>query len=253
MYSQRSQNRSTLALALSLAGSILPAAISAEETGPKPPVVKPGEEYAKPPADAVVLFDGTSFDQWTTGKPEGVHWELVDGAMRIVPKFYTGLFTKESFGDVQLHIEFKLPYEPNGKGQDRGNSGVYLQGTYEVQVLDSYESETYSDGQCGAIYGQYPPMVNACRPPEQWQTYDIVFRAPRFNEKGERASKARMTVIHNGVLIQDNVEVDGNTTAAPNKGDTASGPIYLQDHGHKVMYRNIWLRKLGPVQTSVKK
>lgn len=219
---------------------------------PKPPVVKPGDAPGKPPADAVVLFDGKNLDQWTHGEGMAPKWEVLgDGAFRIKPDGIHGLFTKESFGDIQLHIEFNVPFEPNNHGQDRGNSGVYLQGTYEVQVLDSYNEDTYVDGQCGGIYGFYPPMVNACRPPGEWQTYDIVFRGPRLNEKGEPTALARLTVVHNGVLIQDNVEVPANTTAAPIKTRSVEGPIFLQDHGHPVMYRNIWLRKLPPIQKSL--
>jgi hypothetical protein len=154
----------------------------------------------------------------------------------------------DSFGDCQLHVEFAEPNPPKGEDQDRGNSGVFLQGLYEIQVLDSYQSKTYADGQAGAVYGQFPPLVNASRPPGQWQTYDIVFHGPRFDAAGKLLRPAHITVLHNGVLVQDNVEPTGPTghhkrppyTAGPDKL-----PLSLQDHNHPVRYRNIWLRELN--------
>ena len=209
---------------------------------PKPPVVDPGpgaEKPLPPPSDAVVLFDGTNLDKWQGGK-----WKIEDGAMIVGGG---GLSTKDQFGDCQLHIEWATPNPPKGEGQSRGNSGVYLMGFYEVQVLDSYQSETYADGQAGSLYGQYPPLVNASRPPGQWQTYDIVFRAPRFGQDGKLQEPGRVTVIHNGVLVQDNTEIMGRSThkALPKyEPHGPTGPISLQDHGDPVRYRNIWIRPL---------
>jgi hypothetical protein len=211
-------------------------------------VVTPGEYpgLQPPPSDAVVLFDGTSTERWATreGKPAG--WRAAGargGAMTVVPG--TGdIVSREEFGDAQIHVEFMTPVT-SGAGQDRGNSGVYLHGRYEVQVLDSYQNETYPDGQCGAVYKQYVPLVNASRPPGQWQTYDILFHPARF-EGGKKTAPARVTVLHNGVLIQDNVELKGPTGGAIGQDETAAGPLLLQEHGHEVKYRNIWFRPLKP-------
>jgi len=194
---------------------------------------------AKPPAGAIVLFNGEDFKKWKhTGKKpdeDSVRWRLVDGAMEVVPG--TGsIITRKEFADVKLHLEFRTPFMPEARGQGRGNSGVYLQGRYEVQVLDSYGLEG-KDNECGGIYKVAAPLVNMCAPPTQWQTYDITFRAARVDSTGKKED-AYMTVIHNGVKIHDNVKVSKATTAAPG-GDV--GGIYLQDHGNKVQYRNIWL------------
>ena len=199
------------------------------------------------PSDAVVLFDGTDLSEWTytDGKPAG--WIISDGAMTIQGG---GIMTKREFGDMQLHIEFATPADTEGKeGQNSGNSGVYLQGIYEVQVLDSYENETYPDGMCGAVYGQYPPLVNSSRPSGEWQVYDIIFHAPvifkgqRFGENGEVVRKATVTILHNGVLIQDHVEI-GVTLGGVRNTEGPRGPIYLQDHDQPVRYRNIWVKEL---------
>ena len=211
-----------------------------------PPVVTPGPSYGMAPSDAVMLVDGKSFDKWTTRDGKAMGWKpgpaksgdeivCVPGAGDIV--------TKESFGDMQLHVEFKTPTE-QGEGQDRGNSGVYIQGRYEVQVLDSYKNETYPDGQCGAVYKQHVPLVNACRPQGEWQTYDIVFRAPKFDAGGKKTANAFVTVIHNGVLIQDHAEITGPTGGAMGQEEKATGPLLLQEHGHSVSYRNVWVRKI---------
>ena len=155
--------------------------------------------------------------------------------------------TKGKFGDVQLHVEWASPNPPVGKGQDRGNSGIFLMGLYELQVLDSYQADTYADGQAGAIYGQYPPLANASRPPGEWQTYDIAFRRPRFDKDGKLLEPARVTLIHNGILIQNNEELWGRTNwleSSPYEAHADRGPIELQDHGHPVRFRNIWLREL---------
>ena len=198
---------------------------------------------AKPPKGAVVLFNGKNFKEWKhTGKKPGedsVQWKLVDRAMEVKPG--TGsIITRKKFTDVKLHLEFRTPFMPKARGQGRGNSGVYLQGRYEVQVLDSYALEG-RDNECGGIYKVAQPLVNMCAPPTQWQTYDITYRVPRFDSTGKKKSDALMTVIHNGVKIHNNVKVSKATTAAPG-GDV--GGIYLQDHGNRVQYRNIWLVEL---------
>ena len=202
---------------------------------------------AKPPAGAVVLFDGKNFDAWKRiskkSGDESVQWKLVGaGAMEVEPR--TGsIITKKEFADVKLHLEFRTPFMPDARGQKRGNSGVYLQGRYEVQVLDSYGLEGM-DNECGGIYKVAPPLVNMCAPPMQWQTYDITFQASRFDSTGKLIRAARMTVIHNGVKIHDNVKVSKATKAALGGDVTQRGGIYLQDHGNPVQYRNIWLVEL---------
>ena len=196
---------------------------------------------AKPPAKAIVLFNGKNFKEWkrTGKKPGRVQWKLVDRAMEV--KRGTGsIITKKEFADIKLHLEFRTPFMPKARGQGRGNSGVYLQGRYEVQVLDSYGLEG-RDNECGGIYKVAQPLVNMCAPPTQWQTYDITYRVPRFDSTGKKKQDAYMTVIHNGVKIHNNVKVSKATTAAPG-GDV--GGIYLQDHGNPVQYRNIWLVEL---------
>jgi hypothetical protein len=215
---------------------------------PKPPVVEPADGIvsSKPPKDAVVLFDGTDLDAWKSrdGSPAG--WKVVDGAMETVPG--SGIIeTKRTFGDVQLHVEWATPSPAVGTGQDRGNSGIFLMGQFEIQVLDSYHADTYADGQAGAIYGQYPPLFNASLPPGQWQSYDIAFRRPRFDSEDKLLEPARITVFHNGILVQNNEEPFGPTSwlkwiVYTNRGER--GPIALQDHDHPVRYRNIWLREM---------
>ncbi len=217
------------------------------EDRPRPRVVKPGAAYTiAPPADAVVLFDGTSLDKWTSaGGP--AKWRLEGGAFVAVPTAGT-LRTRDSFGDVQLHIEWAAANPAVGKGQDRGNSGVFFgDDRYEVQVLDSYDNQTYADGQAGSLYGQFPPLVNAMRPPGEWQVYDIVYHRPRFKPDGSLQSAARLTVFHNGVLIQDNMELVGPTTymkRTPYSAHADRLPMSLQDHGHPVRFRNVWVRDL---------
>ena len=220
-----------------------------DEARPMPPVVDPGPAGppAPVPSDAVVLFGGTDLSAWTDPKGAPTAWKVQDGYMEVVKK--TGASrTKRGFGDCQLHLEWAAPSPAVGSGQDRGNSGVFLMDTYEVQVLDSYGSKTYADGMAGAIYGQYPPLVNASRKPGEWQTYDIVFHAPRFDKAGALLTPARLTVVHNGVLVQDNEELTGPTAhkaRPPYKAHAEKMPISLQDHGHPVRYRNIWIRELG--------
>ncbi len=219
-----------------------------DATRPPPPVVTPPklERAAAPPADALVLFDGSSLDGWRnrSGGPAG--WVIRNGAMEAVPG--SGyVFTRRTFGDVQLHVEWAAPVPPKDSGQGRGNSGVFLMEQYEVQVLDSYRNETYADGQAAAVYGQYPPLVNASLPPGEWQSYDIVFRRPRFDSAGELIAPARMTVLHNGILVQDDVALWGPTNwlqAEPYAAGPERGSIGLQDHGNPVRYRNIWVREL---------
>ena len=215
---------------------------------PAPPVVKPGAPALPvlPPADAVVLFDGTSLSKWVGANGAEPKWRVVDGAFEVVAGTGT-LSTRDQFGDVQLHVEWMAPNPPKGTDQDRGNSGVFLMGKYEVQVLDSYNAATYADGQASALYGQYPPLVNASRPPGEWQSYDIVFHRPRFDASGKVISPARFTVFHNGILVHDNAALVGptaHTTRPPYEAHPNRLPITLQDHGHPVRFRNIWLRDL---------
>lgn len=216
-----------------------------EVWSPAPRKVTPGEGTAAP-SDAIVLFDGKSTDEWTHADGSSVKWTLdSQGAMTITPK--TGdIKTKRTFGDVQLHLEFRTPVVVKGEGQGRGNSGVFLQGIYEVQLLDSYNNRTYSNGQAAAIYKQSMPLVNACRPPGEWQTYDIVYKAPKFNKDGIKMESARITVIHNGVLVQNNTEILGTTPyiGLPENKAHGNGPIILQDHGDLLSFRNIWIREL---------
>jgi hypothetical protein len=216
---------------------------------PRPAVVTPGKLSlpVAPPSDAVILFDGADLTKWRDAEGGPAKWKVVEGNLETVAN--SGyLFSAGKFGDVQLHIEWATPVPAAGRGQARGNSGLFLMGLYEVQVLDSYQNETYADGQAGAIYGQFPPLVNACLPPGQWQSYDIVFRRPRFHANGTLEKAARLTVIHNGILVQDHVELWGPTTWMQNLPYTAHAdklPISLQDHGNPVRYRNIWLRELA--------
>ncbi len=218
---------------------------------PNPPVVNPGApgtqtENGRAPSDAIVLFDGTDLSQWESQREGEAKWKVENGYFEVVPK--TGrIKTKRGFGDCQLHVEWMAPDPARGEDQDRGNSGVFLMGFYEVQVLDSYESETYADGQAASVYGQYPPLVNANRPPGQWQTYDIIFRGPRFDADGKVLRKAHVTVLHNGVLVQENVELAGptrNKRRLPYRAHAAKLPLSLQDHSHPVRFRNIWVREL---------
>ena len=216
---------------------------------PRPPVVEPGEGAiaSRPPKHAVVLFDGSNLDAWKSADGGPARWKVADGVMETVPGA-GAIETKRTFGDIQLHVEWATPSPPVGVGQDRGNSGIFLMGQFEVQVLDSYKADTYADGQAGAIYGQYPPLFNASRPPGQWQTYDIAFRRPRFDVAGKLLAPARLTAFHNGVLVQNNEEPFGPTSWLkwlPYTSDLGErGPISLQDHDHPVRYRNIWLCEL---------
>ena len=213
---------------------------------PVPQVIKPGN-HSTPPSDAIVLFDGTDLSKWiNTSSGQAADWVInSDGSMTV--KRDGGIETKEEFGSVQLHIEWRTPKEINGEGQGRGNSGVYFQKSYEIQVLDSYNNITYSNGQAASVYKQSIPLVNASRPPGEWQTYDIIFNEPNYNNKGNRLKKGSFTVFHNGVLVQNNIEIQGTTVyrGLPQLRDIKTPKrLYLQDHGNPVSYRNIWLRKL---------
>ena len=203
---------------------------------------------AAPPSDAIVLFDGTNLSSWESQSgSEPADWFVEDGYFEVAPGT-GGIRTKQGFGDVQLHVEWASPNPPRGEGQDNGNSGVFLMGMYEIQVLNSYENKTYPDGQASAVYGQYPPLVNATRPPGEWQVYDIIFRAPRFEDDGSLAAPATVTVLHNGVLVQNHVPLTGPTghhQRPPYKKHESRLPIALQDHSHPVRFRNIWLRELN--------
>jgi hypothetical protein len=217
---------------------------------PQPTVVTPGRSAlpAPPPSDAVVLFDGASLANWRNADNAALpaQWKLADGYMEVVRGAGT-IESRQSFGDVQLHVEWAAPTPPASSGQNRGNSGVFLMGRYEVQVLDSHDNVTYPDGQAGAVYGQYPPLANASRPPGEWQAYDIVFRAPRFTAAGAVEAPARVTVFHNGVLVQDNVALLGPTSNQrrdPYVAHPDRLPLRLQDHGDPVRFRNIWVREI---------
>lgn len=220
---------------------------------PHPPIVTPGPAPEKPaaaPSDAIVLFDGKDLEKWQDQKGQPTKWKVVDGAMECVPK--SGFIqTKQKFGDLQLHLEFATPTPPKGNSQGRGNSGVFFgDGRFELQVLDSYDNITYADGQCGAMYGQYPPMVNACRKPGEWQTYDVVFHAPRF-ENGKLTQPATLTVFQNGILLHEKRAYLGGTTHKRILPYTPfeKGALQLQDHGNPVRYRNIWVRELNEYET----
>jgi hypothetical protein len=221
---------------------------------PRPTVVNSGATFshgAPAPSDAKVLFDGTDLSKWE-GDKGAPQWTIHEDYMEVKPG--SGyLHTKEKFGDFQLHLEFAEPIKVVGDSQDRGNSGVFLQGIYEIQVLDCYNNPTYPDGQCGAIYGQSPPLVNACKKPGQWQTYDIFFEAARWNENHELVRPAYVTVIHNGLLIHNHQPILGPTghhmLAKYDKELPATGPLELQDHGNPMRFRNIWIR---PIQEEEK-
>ncbi len=213
---------------------------------PQPRVVTPGAASTSAPSDAVVLFDGTDVSGWVGPDGGPIGWTIENGYVEVSPKT-GGITSKATFGDVQLHLEFASPAVVKGSSQGRGNSGVFLMGLYEVQVLDGYDNVTYADGTTGAIYGQYPPLVNACRPPGEWQVYDVVFQAPRFHGSN-LVSPAFLTVILNGVLLHHHKAANGPTghknvsSYAEPHGPT--GPLMLQDHGDLVRYRNIWVREL---------
>lgn len=237
-------------VALPVAAQTAPAWPQHSMDRPKPPVaVAPPQALpvAAPPG-ALVLFDGRDLGWWQKGDGSPAAWRLVDGAMEVV-KGAGGIRTRVGFGDVRVHVEWASPAPAEGTGQDRGNSGVFLMGRYEVQVLDSYRSDTYADGQAGAIYGQYPPRVNVTRAPGEWNSFDIEFRRPRFDSTGAVVTPARMTVRHNGVLVHEDAVLLGPTShrvRAPYEAHADELPISLQDHGHPVRFRNIWVQPLAP-------
>ena len=224
----------------------------AQEPGPFPPpkaepsVVTPGKTNADPPSDAIVLFGGADLSRWHGQNGAPAKWTIRDGYVEVAPGS-GDITTNDKFGDVQLHIEWATPAVPKGEGQERGNSGVFLMERYEVQVLDSYDNKTYYHGQAASVYKQHAPLVNASRKPGEWQAYDIVFHAPKFDEQGKVVDRARVTVLHNGVLVQNNVEIYGityNDRPALYIAHSPQESLRLQDHGNPMRFRNIWIRRL---------
>ena len=215
--------------------------LAEDQPNAEPPVIDPGP-VGGPPLDAIVLFNGKDLSKWRGAKSEVAGWKIENGYVEVSK---TGdIFTREEFGDVQLHVEWASPVEVKGSDQGRGNSGVYLMGRYEIQVLDSFDNKTYANGQAAAFYGNAAPLVNVCRRPGEWQTYEIIFHAPKPQPDGQ-VVPGSFTVLHNGVLVQDHIPVKGESTAASAlKGVAVTGPLVLQDHGCPVRFRNIWLRKL---------
>jgi hypothetical protein len=216
---------------------------------PKPKVITPGANFSHgvpAPSDAIVLFDGKDFSHWIGEKGE-VKWKLENGYMETTKS--GRIHTKDEFGDCQLHLEFATPSQVVGNGQGRGNNGVNFYGRYEIQVLDSYKNETYADGQCAALYGQSPPLVNASKGPGEWQTYDIIFESPRWDAAGKLVKKAYFTVLHNGVVVHHRRELYGHTPYRAlgnyDKPHPPKGFLELYEHGNPVRFRNIWVRPLG--------
>jgi hypothetical protein len=210
---------------------------------PQPPIVTPGKKFsemAEPPSDALILFEGKDFSKWQSGKGGEVKWKIQDNYMETTK---TGIIrTRDEFGDFQMHLEFATPEKVDGTGQGRGNNGINIYGKYEIQVLDSYENQTYPDGQAGALYGQSPPLVNASRGPGQWQTYDIIFEGPRWDDKGELVRKGSVTLLHNGVLVHNKRELLGGTNhrqIVAYRQHPPHGFIELYEHGNPVRFRNI--------------
>ena len=213
---------------------------------PEPTVVTPGATVHEPPSDAIILFDGTDLSQWVDKDGNEPQWKVENGVMTVV-KGTGEIKTKAGFGSVQLHIEWRSPIKIEGEGQGRGNSGIFFMDRYEVQVLDSYNNRTYSNGQAGSVYKQHIPLANAMRPTGEWQTYDIIFTAPIFDGSGKLARHAYVTVIHNGVLVQNHVALRGPTQYIGQPQYEAHEdklPLQLQDHSNPVSYRNIWIREL---------
>ncbi len=225
---------------------------SSELWDPEPRLVTPGSitsatSGTTAPSDAVVLFDGTNLDHWVSSNDgkSPAPFTLDGGAMTVAPK-KGGIQTKEEFGDFQLHIEWRSPSEVKGSGQGRGNSGIFLQGVYELQVLDSYNNRTYANGQAGSIYKQTPPLVNPVKAPGEWQSYDVIYTAPRFNKDGMVTVPAYVTVLLNGVVVQNHTQIQGTTpyVGRPTNKPHGKGPISLQDHNDLVSFRIIWRREL---------
>ncbi len=221
-----------------------PALILLIVAAPAPAEDKASEEFKTAPTGAIVLFDGKDLSSWIGRKGNAAAWKVTDGYVECIPG-KGDIVTKEKFGpDFQLHVEFWVPLVPNAKGQARGNSGVFLQGRYEIQILDSYMNDTYANGSCGALYGIIAPNKNVSRPPEQWQSYDITFHSPRLDGQGRVTQKGQVTVVHNGVTVIDKGEFAKMTEDLPGEKMGEPGPIRLQDHGNKVRFRNIWLKPL---------
>ena len=223
--------------------------MAAQKSDAQPKAVVPGALPGQAPSDAVVLFDGTDTAAWVYKDGRPAQWPVVNGILTC--KSGTGnIYSKMKFGNAQIHVEFATPDMPNAKGQARGNSGVYLQGRYEIQILDSFNNPTYANGSAGALYGQYAPLVNVSRPPKQWQSYDIVFHAPQCGAGKQVVTAGTVTVLHNGVLVQDHVTVGGRTTSSDDTDVCADGPLMLQDHFHPdvketfMQFRNIWVRPI---------
>jgi len=212
---------------------------------PKPVKITPGTTFGEAPSDAVILFDGKDLSKWSSADGADAKWTVKDGAFTVLVGSGE-IKTKQTFGDIQLHLEWREPADVKGSGQDRGNSGVFFQDRYELQVLESYSNETYVNGQAGAVYKQYIPLVNATKKPGDWQTYDVVYTAPRFSDNGNLINPGRMTVLLNGVLIQNNVSIWGTTEnqGSPSYSPHGKGSLKLQDHSHPVSFRNIWVREL---------
>jgi hypothetical protein len=245
-----------LAVVAAQPSAIVAAPLSAltEVWSPEPPVVSAPDKGV--PSDAIVLFDGKNLDAWEPARPGGHPWKIEDGVMVVVPTPSgptSDQCTKLMFGDVQLHLEFREPAVVKGDGQDRGNSGVFFMSLYELQILDSVNNPTYVNGQNAAVYKEHAPLVNASRPPGEWQTYDVVFIAPRFAPDGTLLSPARMTVFHDGVLVQYDVALTGPTPNGPTFNQATLPayhahadklPLLLQDHRSAVAFRNIWIREL---------
>ncbi|MBM3903169.1 MAG: DUF1080 domain-containing protein [Verrucomicrobia bacterium] len=216
---------------------------------PNPPTVTPGATFsngAPAPSDAIVLFNGKDLSRWKSGNGDA-KWKVENGYFEVAPK--TGdIRTRDEFGDVQLHLEFATPSKVEGDSQGRGNSGVFFHDQFEIQVLDSHKNKTYADGQAGGLYGQWPPLVNAIRPPGEWNTYDIVFEAPQFDADGKLAKPAYVTAFLNGVCVHNRKELNGPTNhqaTNPYKAYSGKGGIRLQDHGNPTRFRNIWTRAIG--------
>lgn len=215
---------------------------------PQPPVVIPGkacEVVVPAPSDAIILFDGKNLSQWENTKGNNAEWTVNDGVLT-VKRGAGDIQTKQKFSDFQLHIEWRSPEEVRGESQGRGNSGIFLQGIYEIQILDNYHNETYVNGQAGSIYKQTPPLVNAMRKPGEWNTYDIIYTAPTFKKDGTYRTPPRVTLLQNGILLQNNTIILGTTPyiGFPEVIEHGAGPIKLQDHGDAVSFRNIWIREL---------
>jgi hypothetical protein len=230
-----------------MAGALAVASPQAIDQQPRPVVagVLPGQ----PPSDAIVLFDGTTAAQWVYRDGRPAQWPVIGGSL--VSKSGTGnIYSRQKYGSAQIHVEFATPDMPNAHGQARANSGVYLQGRYEIQILDSYNNPTYSNGSAGALYGQYAPLVNVSRPPKEWQFYDIIFHAPKCGPGRQLSTPGTVTVLYNGVLVQDNVTIRGRTTSSDDTNVCEDGPLMLQDHYHPdvketfMQFRNIWIRPI---------